>query len=180
MNLVGRWLSDFLRLGIGLAAALVAMQVPALTGSYAAALIQVAEESRRDIEGRKDVARGYYRLEDRSDSGVVAALRQREPSNAQGLEASIAREGVLRAAHARIAAAPALLRPIEAALDVSDDPYGSKRAVLNTAIGLHEPQILLGLAAATYALAGLLLGLLAANLLVGLLSLIGGRRHRAA
>ena len=36
---VGRWLSDVLRLGLPLALALAAMQVPALTHGYASALL---------------------------------------------------------------------------------------------------------------------------------------------
>ena len=47
---VGRWLSDALRLGLPLALALAAMQVPAIAHNYAAALLQVAEDARRDIE----------------------------------------------------------------------------------------------------------------------------------
>jgi len=176
-----RWLSDSLRLGLGLAAALAAMQVPAVTQAYDAALVQLSGEARRDIEERKAVARQYYALPGTGDAEVVEALRTREPANAQGFEASLAREGALRAAHARIASQPALLRPIVAGLDALEDPLGNKRAILRTALALHEPQVLLGTAAATYGLVGLVLGLLLANLTIALAGgLLGSGRRRTA
>lgn len=175
-----RWLGDSVRLGAGLSLALAAMQVPAVTQAYDAALFQIAEEGRRDIAQRKELARQYYQLPDGTDAAVIEALRGREPSNARGLEVSVAREGVLRAAHARIAAAPALLRPMVAAWDAADDPFGSKWAVLRTALDQHVPQVLLGTAAATYGLAGLVLGLLLATLALTLLGALTGRRARTA
>ena len=172
-----RWLGDSLRLGTGLALALAAMQVPAVTYAYEAALFQISEEARRDITQRKELARQYYQIPDLTDSAVIEALRGREPANARGLEVSVAREGALRAAHARIAAAPALLRPVLAVWDAAEDPFGNKRAVLRTALDQHVPQVLLNTAAATYGLVGLVLGLLVANLLIALL---GGLTHRRA
>ena len=59
---VGRWLSDALRIGLPLALALGAMQVPALAHGYAAALLQIAEDARRDIEQRKAAARQFDRM----------------------------------------------------------------------------------------------------------------------
>ncbi len=56
---ITRWLSDALRLGLPLAVGLAAMQVPALAHGYAAALLQVAEDARRDIEQRKASARRW-------------------------------------------------------------------------------------------------------------------------
>jgi hypothetical protein len=183
LRLAGRWLSDFLRLGLGLTLALAAMQLPAITAAYDAALVQVSEQARSDIAQRESAARDYYGLTGRSEE-VIAALRTREPSNAQGLETSIAREEALRGAHARIAGASPLLRPVRAAWDLMDDPFGNKSAILRTAVALHEPQVLLGVVAATYGLVGLLLGLLLANLLLALLGWLarGGRaaRHREA
>ncbi|MBP0492806.1 DUF2937 family protein [Pararoseomonas indoligenes] len=173
MRLAGRWLSDFLRLALGIGLALAAMQLPALTAAYDLALVQSAGELRRDIDARKEVARGFYGLSDTSDPDVIGALRTREPSNAQGLENSVAREDLLRSAHARLAGSSALLRPIIALADATDDPIGNKRALLRTTLERHEPQVLLGTAAATYGLAGLLMGLLLANLL---LALLGGLR----
>ena len=58
---VARWLSDVLRIGVPLAVALAAMQVPALAHGYATALLQIAEDARRDIEQRKASARQFYR-----------------------------------------------------------------------------------------------------------------------
>ena len=178
MRLIGHWLSDFLRLALGLGAALAAMQVPALTSAYDSGLVQAAGELRRDIDARKEVARHFYGLTDMTDPGVVGALRQKEPANAQGLESSIAREDSLRAAHARMAESPALLRPLVAAWDLAEDPLGNKQAVLEAALALHEPSIGLSIAPATYGLAGLLLGLLLANLAVGLCGAMARRREK--
>ena len=77
---VARWLSDALRLGLPLALALLAMQVPALAHGYAAALLQIAEDARRDIEQRKAAARRFYRGAGDADEAVIAALRAVEPS----------------------------------------------------------------------------------------------------
>ncbi|MBV8400232.1 MAG: hypothetical protein JOZ17_16050, partial [Acetobacteraceae bacterium] len=60
MGLLARWLSDALRLGLALALAIAAMQIPAIAHQYAAALIQITEDARRDIEQRKDAARHFY------------------------------------------------------------------------------------------------------------------------
>jgi hypothetical protein len=75
-----RWLSDALRLALPLALALAAMQVPALAHGYAAALLQIAEDARRDIEQRKASARQFYRAAGEADEAVIAALRAVEPS----------------------------------------------------------------------------------------------------
>ena len=93
---LGRWLSDALRLGLSLALALAAMQLPALAHQYGAALLQVAEDGRRDIEQRKASARRFYPAVGETDEAVVAALRPVEPSNAQALEASVERTGLSR------------------------------------------------------------------------------------
>ncbi len=60
---VARWLSDALRLGLALALGLAAMQVPALAHGYAAALLQIAEDARRDIEQETRRAIGQIRRE---------------------------------------------------------------------------------------------------------------------
>jgi hypothetical protein len=112
---IARWLSDTIRLGLALVLALAAMQIPALAHAYTTALLQIAENARRDIEQRKDAARQYYRLPSGMDQEVIAALRQAEPSNAEGLAVSIERARALRTAYDRITAAPPLLQPIEAA-----------------------------------------------------------------
>lgn len=171
----GRWLSDFLRLGLGLGLAIAAMQLPALAAAYGTALVQVAEGTRRDIDQRKQVAGQFYRWDGpRSDSAAIEALRGPEPANAEGLAGSVAREQTLRDAEARLRARPALLRPVQAAWDWSAGGE-EVRAVLRIALATHVPQVVLSLAGATYGLAGLLLGLLVANMLV---SVVG--RQRAA
>jgi Protein of unknown function (DUF2937) len=163
----GRWLSDALRIGLPLVLALATMQVPALAHGYAAALLQIAEDARRDIEQRKATARRFYRDAGDADETVIAALRRVEPSNAQALAASVERANALRAAHDRIQGAPPLLRPVTAVLDAAEDPTrGDKWAVLRTTLDTHAPQVVLSVAAATYGLVGLLLGSFLAELLV--------------
>ena len=164
---IGRWLSDALRIGLPLALALAAMQVPALAHGYAAALLQIAEDARRDIEQRKASARRFYRDAGGGDEAVIAALRGVEPANAQALAASVERARALRAAHARIEEAPPLLRPVTALLDMAEDPTkGDKWAVLRTALDTHAPQVVLSAAAAAYGLVGLVAGSFLAELLV--------------
>ncbi len=176
-----RWLSDALRLALPLALALAAMQVPALAHGYAAALLQIAEDARRDIEQRKASARQFYRAAGEADEAVIAALRAVEPSNAQALAASVERARALRAAHDRIRAAAPLLRPVTALLDAAEDPRGDKWAVLRTALDTHAAQVALSAAAAAYGLAGLVLGSLLAELLVSAAgALAAARRGRRA
>ena len=178
---LARWLSDSIRLGMALVLALAALQIPALTHAYTSALLQIAENARRDIEQRKETARQYYRLPGGMDEEVIAALRQAEPSNAEGLVVSIERARALRTAYDRITAAPPLLQPVEAAWDVLSDPRADKRAVLRTAIDTHVPQVVISTAAAVYGLAGLVLGALLAQTLLALLEAMArpwGGRHR--
>ena len=52
-----------------LAFALAAMQVPAVAHGYTAALLQIAEDARRDIEQRKAAARQHYRGAGTSERG---------------------------------------------------------------------------------------------------------------
>jgi hypothetical protein len=179
---VGRWLSDALRLGLALALGLAAMQVPALAHGYAAALLQIAEDARRDIEQRKAAARRFYPGAGDADEAVVAALRAVEPSNAEALAASVGRAGALRAAHDRVQAAPPLLRPVAALLDAMEEgPRGDKWAVLRTALGTHAPQVVLSAAAATYGLVGLVAGSFLAELLMSAFGALAfTRRDRGA
>ena len=176
---VARWLSDTLRLGLPLVLALAAMQIPALAHGYTTALLQIAEDARRDIEQRKASARQFYRGAGDTDEAVIAALRGVEPANAQALAASVERARALRVAHDRIQADAPLLRPLSALLDLSDDPRGDKWAVLRTALDTHAPQVVLSVAAATYGLVGLLVGSFFAELLVSVIrSLVSRRQDR--
>jgi len=178
---VGRWLSDALRLSLPLALGLLAMQVPALAHGYAAALLQIAEDGRRDIEQRKASARRFYRGAGDADEAVIAALRTVEPANAQALEASVERSRALRAAHDRIAAAPPLLRPLTALADAAEGPTRTdKWAVLRTALDTHVPQVVLSAAAAVYGLIGLVAGSFLAEALISaaVAASAAGRRKR--
>lgn len=179
---VGRWLSDALRLALPLALALSAMQVPALARGYSAALLQIADDARRDIEQRKAAARRFYRGAGDADEAVIAALQAVEPANAQALAASVERAAALRAAHARMEAAPPLLRPFTALRDAAGDPRGDKWAVIRTALSTHTPQVVLGADAVVYGAAGLLAGSLLAELLVSAFAAVfaSGRRTRGA
>jgi hypothetical protein len=164
---IGHWLSDSIRFGLGLVLALAAMQVPALTHAYATALLQVADGARRDIDQRKEVARQYYRWTDAlPDAAAVEALRPLEPANAEGLSTSIAREDLLRRTYARLMAQPELLRPVEAGWDLALNSGGEQHQVLRIALETHVPQVVISSAAAIYGLAGLMLGLLLAQLLL--------------
>lgn len=167
---IAGWLSDSLRFGLGLALALAALQLPALTHAYTAALLQVAEGTRRDIDQRKDIARQHYRWNDTmADAAAVEALRSLEPANAEGLAASARREQLLRASHQRLMATPELLRPLKAGWELATDLGTEAREVLRIAWATHVPQVVLSTAGAIYGLAGLMLGLLLAQLLLSLL-----------
>ena len=175
---LGRWLSDALRLGLSLVLALAAMQLPALAQQYASALLQVAEDGRRDIEQRKASARRFYPAVGDTDADVITALRPVEPSNAQALEASVERTRVLRAAYDRLEVTQPLLRPVVAALDAVEDPRGDKRAILRTALDTHVPQMLLSAASAIYGIIGLVAGSFAAQAMVSKVGALVRRRDR--
>ena len=175
---LGRWLSDALRLGLSLALALAAMQLPALAQQYAAALLQVAEDGRRDIEQRKASARRFYPAAGDTDAAVIAALRPVEPSNAQALEVSVERTHVLRAAYDRLELTEPLLRPVVATLDAVQDPRGDKQAILRTALDTHVPQVLLSTASAIYGVIGLVVGSFVAQALVSLAGALVRQRDR--
>ena len=176
MGFLARWLTDAITLGLALAFALAAMQVPALTHDYAAALLQVAEDARRDIGQREASARHFYNLTGDTDDSIIAALRPYEPSNAATLTVSVDRMRILRAAYDRIAAAPPLLRPVTAVLDTIADPKGYKAAVLETTLDTYSPQVVIGTAAAIYGLIGLAIGSFVAQLVISTAANLGRRR----
>ena len=178
VGFVGRWLSDSLRIGLSLAVALVAMQLPAIAHQYGAALLQIAEDGRRDIEQRKASARNFYPAMGEADEDVIAGLRPVEPSNAQALAASVERTRVFRAAYDRLEATSPLLRPVTATVDAIEEPQGDKRAVLWTALETHAPEVLLSTAAAIYGLAGLVAGSFVAEALISMAGALVGRRSR--
>lgn len=167
---IAGWLSDSIRFGLGLALALAALQLPALTHAYTVALLQVAEGTRRDIDQRKEIARQHYRWNDTmADAAAVDALRPLEPANAEGLAASMRREELLRDSHRRLMATSELLRPLKAGWELATGMGAEAREVLRIAWATHVPQVVISTGAAIYGLAGLMLGLLLAQLLLSLL-----------
>src|SRR5271170_6186472 len=98
LGFVGRWLSDAVRLAFALTFAVAAIQLPALTSDYTAALLQVSNDLRRDVDQREQAARNYYHLTAADEDGLIAAIGGPEPSNAQTLRLSLDRCRALRAA----------------------------------------------------------------------------------
>ena len=106
IRFIGRWVADCLELIFMLAGALLFMQVPAVTHTYAVALQQVAQDARRDIDQREANARQYYHLPpDAGDAVVIRALRPVEPSNAEALQQSVSNAAMFSDTQARIGAA---------------------------------------------------------------------------
>ena len=144
ISFFGRWLAESVQLLSMLAGALLFMQVPALTHVYTVALLQVAQDARRDIDQREATARQYYHLPpDADDQAVIDALRPVEPSNAQSLGQSVSHATTIDATYARITAAPSLLRPLMAVWDVATRPQADKLALLDTSLTTYAPQIML-------------------------------------
>ncbi|HZU75877.1 MAG TPA: DUF2937 family protein [Dehalococcoidia bacterium] len=165
---IAHWLSDALRLGLPLAFAIAAMQVPALTHDYAAALLQVAKDGQRDIDQREASARQFYHLKADTDEVLIKALQPLEPSNAQTLAMSVERTRTLRAAYNRIQAAPPLLQPVAAVADMITDAKGYRRTVLRTAFNIFTPEVVISTASAAYGLAGLVVGSFIAQVVISL------------
>jgi hypothetical protein len=180
MRFITRWLSDAAGLALALAAAILLMQAPAFTREYTAALLQVAEDSGRDIDQRKASARAFYGIAAEGEESFLAELRRVEPSNAATLGQSVERNRVLRAAYERIAGAPALERPVVAALDAASDETGYKHAVLRTLAQTYAVQADFTSGAALYGIAGLLLGSLLGQALRGLLGALARPLRRPA
>lgn len=168
MSFLRRWLAGSLSMALGLLLAVLAMQAPALTHDYAAALLQVAREARRDVDERIGSARQFYAIAVRGDDQVVAALHAIEPSNAETLASSLDRARRLQAGYDRITGARPLLQPIAAAWHALHDERGDEAIIRRTLLETYTPEISLSAAAAVYGLVGLLLGTLAAQLLIAL------------
>jgi hypothetical protein len=183
VGFIARWLLDAIRLGLPLAFAVTAMQVPALTHDYAAALLQIADAGQRDIDQREASARQFYHLKADTDAALIAALQPLEPSNARTLAVSVDRARMLRTAYDRIVATPPLLQPMTAIADVITDAKGYKRVVLRTAFDIFTPEVVISTASAAYGLAGLVIGSFVAQMLISLFGgfarLAGYRRRNA-
>lgn len=178
MRFLARWLADWLTLALALICALGALQAPGLAHDYAAALLQVSREARRDIEQRMVSARQFYAIAPADDTAFLEALHKVEPSNAETLAAAIDRTHRIELAYGRIADARSLFQPIIAAWEVlsaaGDDTAGIRQTVLET----YHPEVSLTFAGAVYALAGLALGTLIARALLALGSLRRGGIER--
>ena len=178
MSLIRRWLSESISIALALLFAVLAMQAPAFTREYAGALLQVAQDARRDIEQRKASARQFYGIKATGDEQFVAALQSFEPSNAETLSLSLQRTQALQGAYDRIASAPPLLRPLVAARDAFEDDHGYKATILRTLVGTYSAQLDFSMAAAAYGFVGLLMGSLLAQLVLSTFRAMGQRLTR--
>ena len=164
------WLLHSIRLAAALAMALLAMQAPAITREYQAALLQLVRSSDQEISQRKASAQRFYGIAPEGDEGrFLAQLRAVEPSNAETLAAALERERSLKGSYDGIERAPDLFRPIVAARDVAGDESGPRRQIARTVFDSFAPQLDLSLAAAVYGLIGLFLGSLIGELLIAAL-----------
>lgn len=174
MRFLGRWLADWLTLALALVCAVAALQAPGLAHDYAAALLQVSREARRDIAQRMVSAREFYAIAAADDAAFLEALRRVEPSNAETLATSIDRVHRIELAYGRIANARLLLQPIIAGWEVLSAPRDDIAGIRQTVLETYHPELSLTLAGGVYGLAGLALGTLIAR---AALALVGGLRH---
>jgi Protein of unknown function (DUF2937) len=182
MSLIRRWLSESISIALALLLAVLAMQAPAFTREYAATLLQVTQDARRDIEQRKASARQFYGIKATADDQFVTALQSFEPSNAETLALSLQRTQTLQSAYDRVMGAAPLLRPLVAARDALEDEHGYKATILRTLVGTYSAQLDFSITAATYGFVGLLLGSLLAQLVLSTVGGLGqrlGRRRRS-
>jgi hypothetical protein len=179
IRFIGHWLADSIELTCMLAGALLFMQIPALTHAYSVALLQVAQDARRDIDRREADARQYYHLPpDAGDQAVIDALHPVEPSNAETLQRSVSHAAMFSATQAYIAHSSSLNQPVTAAWDAIENPEPDKLVVLRTSFATYAPQITLDVAAIIYGAVGLLLGGLLGHTLSALPSAFTGTRSR--
>jgi hypothetical protein len=170
---MGRWFSNTVTLAVALGAAILAMQAPTVTREYLAALQQIAEDARRDVDQTIAAARRQLRLPAGPDDQVVAALKGRDAAGAEKLGGALERARALRQDHDLLAAEPPPQRPLTLAYDAWRSSAGHKRAVLETVLVHHEPAVHLDGIAALYALGGLVIGSLVVQLPLALLRLLG-------
>jgi len=168
MGLVRRLLSHSLALAAALAGALLAMQAPAVTRDYAAALLQTAREMRQDIDQRIATARRVHAIAATDEAGVIAALAPIEPANAASLRQSTDRAHDLYSAYRRLDETSPLLRPLVALGDALDEGGRDRAVIWSTLFETYTPGISLSLDAGAYAISGLALGAVLAQLLLAL------------
>ena len=109
--LFAAWLLHSVRLAAALGMAIVAMQAPAVTREYQAALLQLVRSADEDIAQRKASARRFYGIPIENEERFMAELRAVEPSNAETLTGALAREKSLRASYDRIERDPGPVAP---------------------------------------------------------------------
>jgi hypothetical protein len=153
--ILAAWLLHSIRLAAALGMGLLAMQAPAVTREYQAALLQLVRSSDKEIGERKASAERFYNIPMENEDRFLARLRAVEPSNAETLAAALERGHSLRESFDRIEGAPDLLRPIVAVRDVAGDETGSRRQIARTVFDRFAPQLDLSFAAAVYGLVGL-------------------------
>jgi Protein of unknown function (DUF2937) len=182
MRFLERWLADWLTLALALACALAALQAPGLAHDYAAALLQVSREARRDIEQRMVSARQFYAIAPADDAAFLEALHKVEPSNAETLAAAIDRAHRIELAYGRIADARFLLQPIIAGWEMLSAPRDDTAGIRQTVLETYHPGVSLTVAGAVYGLAGLALGTLMSRALLAMLHGLrrGGRERDRA
>jgi hypothetical protein len=115
--ILAAWLLHSIRLAAALGMALLAMQAPAVTREYEAALLQLVRSSDKETAERKASAERFYNIPTENEDRFLARLRAVEPSNAETLAAALERGHSLRESFNRIERASDLLRPIVAARD---------------------------------------------------------------
>jgi hypothetical protein len=164
MGFLGRWLSHSVSLAAALLLGILAMQAPAFTREYTAALMQVSADSRRDIDQRETSARQYYGITAEQDDDLVQALKAVEPSNAETLTRSLDRSRTIQGAYDVIVTSRPLFRPIVALRDGFHDPDGNKRAIWELTFKTYAVQIDFSADAIVYGIMGLMLGSLIAQL----------------
>src|SRR5215472_1302043 len=113
--LLGVWLLNSIQLAAALGIAILAMQAPAVTREYQAALLQLVRSSDEDIAQRKASAQRFYNIPTDDEDRFIARLRVVEPSNAETLAGALKRQKSLHASYDGIEHEPGLLRPIAAA-----------------------------------------------------------------
>ena len=82
--LLGAWLLHSVRLAAALGMAIVAMQAPAVTREYQAALLQLVRSSGEDIARRKASAQRFYDIPIENEERFMARLRAVERRNPRG------------------------------------------------------------------------------------------------
>lgn len=176
MRFLARWLGQSILMAAALCGFFLAVQAPAWTEHYIAALQQRAQELQLDIDGRIETVRRYYALDAALNTEEVRRLlTEREPANAAALRAAELRRATYENAHTRLTDSSAMLRPLLAARLVVTDA-GALSAVADSAFANYTPRLPLTLDALAYGVLGLVLALFLVELLFSLLRGLAGDR----